>query len=133
MMMKKRISFRLTRLFWSAIGTFFLGLGAIGIFLPLMPTTPFVLLALACYLRGSEKMHRWLLQNRYFGKYLQDYQARKGVPWRIKIPVLSFLWLTVTYTAFYWIPLLWGKILLFLIATTVTIYLLFLERFHGSG
>ena len=66
-------------------GTFFVGLGIIGIFLPLLPTTPFLLLAAACYARSSKRFYNWLLNNKWFGNYIKNYRERKGIPLQIKI------------------------------------------------
>ena len=68
-----------------ASGTFFLVLGIIGIFIPLLPTTPFLLLAAACYIRGSKKFYYWLIKNKWFGKYIKNYQEGRGVPLKVKI------------------------------------------------
>jgi uncharacterized membrane protein YbaN (DUF454 family) len=61
-------------------GTLFVGLGIIGIFIPVLPTTPFLLLAAACYARSSRKFHEWLLNNRWFGDYIRNYLQGKGFP-----------------------------------------------------
>jgi uncharacterized protein len=81
-------------------GTFFLALGAIGIFLPILPTTPFLLLSAACYLRSSERMHKWLLNNRWFGKYIRNYQEGKGIPLKTKILAMTVIWVAILYSAF---------------------------------
>ena len=84
-----------TRFLWNIAGTFFLALGLIGIPLPVLPTTPFLLLAAACYLRGSERMYRWMHTNRWFGDYLSDYRAGKGVPRRTKVYSIATLWAVI--------------------------------------
>ncbi|MFH0931814.1 MAG: YbaN family protein, partial [Candidatus Zixiibacteriota bacterium] len=70
-------------------GTFFVGLGVLGIFLPLLPTTPFLLLAAACYARSSKRFYNWLLNNRWFGSYIKDYKEGKGVPSKVKAISIS--------------------------------------------
>ena len=75
-------------------GTISLGLGAVGIFFPLLPTTPFLLISAACYLRGSERMYNWLLKNRWFGEYIKNYQEGRGIPLKTKILAISVLWIT---------------------------------------
>src|SRR3972149_1860657 len=75
-------------------GTVSLVLGAIGIVLPILPTTPFLLLSAACYLRSSERMHKWLLGNRWFGEYIKNYQAGRGIPIKTKIIAVTVLWTT---------------------------------------
>ena len=63
-------------------GTLCVGLGALGIFLPLLPTTPFLLLAAACYARSSQRFYDWLLNNKYLGQYITGYVQRRGYPLR---------------------------------------------------
>jgi uncharacterized protein len=69
---------KIVRALLLAVGTISLALGAIGIFLPILPTTPFLLLSAACYMRSSERMHKWLLSKRWFGAYIRNYQEAKG-------------------------------------------------------
>ena len=89
-------------------GSLSLGLGIAGVFIPLLPTTPFLILAAACYARGSKKLHAWILQNRLFGKYLRDYLAGRGMPLRVKLVLLPVLWGTIGYSAFFAVHL-WGS------------------------
>lgn len=65
---------------YKALGFFFVGLGALGVFLPLLPTTPFLLLAAGCFARSSEKWHAWLRDSRLFGPILRDWEARRCIP-----------------------------------------------------
>lgn len=69
---------------WTLLGGLCLLLGAIGIFLPLLPTTPFVLLAAACFARSSPRLHHWLLQHRLFGSMLQEWEQKHCIPCRIR-------------------------------------------------
>jgi len=108
-------------------GTFFVGLGIIGIFLPLLPTTPFLLLAAACYARSSKRFYNWLLTNRWFGNYIRNYRERKGVPFKIKILSISFLWIAIGYSAIFVVHILLGRIILILIAIGVTIHILSIQ------
>jgi uncharacterized protein len=75
-------------------------LGLIGAFLPLLPTTPFLLLAAACYVRSSERHYRWLVGNRLFGPILRDWEERRGVTVRTKIIGLALLWTSLAYSAY---------------------------------
>ena len=83
-----------------AAGSLSLGLGLIGMFLPILPTTPFLLLAVACYCRSSERMYRWMLGNKLFGKYLSNYRAGRGVPAKVKAATLAVLWLAIGYSIY---------------------------------
>jgi len=105
-------------------GTIFLGLGIIGIFLPLFPTTPFLLLAAACYARGSKRFYNWLLTNRWFGNYIKNYRERKGIPLKIKVLAISFLWLAIAYSVIFVVHILLVRIILILIPIGVTIHIL---------
>lgn len=78
-------------------GTLFLVLGIVGIFLPLLPTTPFVLLAAACYARGSRRFYDWLLANRTFGPMILEWRQHGSIPYRTKI--ISIALMSVTLAA----------------------------------
>jgi len=77
------------------LGTMSLILGIIGIFLPILPTTPFLLLASFCYVRSSKKMNDWLLNHKYLGSYLRDYLEYKGIRRKNRRYSLTFLWVTL--------------------------------------
>lgn len=81
------------------IGSVALTLGVVGIFVPMWPTTPFMLLAAACYIRSSERLHRWLLDHRYLGKYVRDFVSGKGIPRAAKATALLALWVTTTMSS----------------------------------
>ena len=104
-------------------GTLFVGIGVLGIFLPLLPTTVFLLIAAACYGRSSERAYRWLMTNRLFGQYLRNYQEERGATVRTKVATIAFLWLGLTAAA-YWIDAsLWLVAVLAAIGAGVTIHL----------
>ncbi len=104
-------------------GTICVTLGIIGIFLPLLPTTPFLLLAAACYARSSERFYHWLLTNRWCGEYIRNYREGKGILLKQKILALTLLWLTIGYAVFFVITQWWVKLILLGIAIGVTIHL----------
>jgi len=112
-----------------AFGTMSLILGVVGIFLPLLPTTPFLLLSAFCYARSSERLHTWLMTNPWFGSYLKNYHEGRGIPRRQKYYILAFLWVTIAYSALFVVPLLWLRILLGLIALAVTVHLVMLKSY----
>jgi len=109
------------------IGIVSVGLGTAGIFLPLLPTTPFLLLAAACFIRSSDRLYRWLIHNRWFGSYIRNYREHRALPLRAKVIALIFLWTTMTSSVFALISNLTLQVLLLLIAAIVTIYLLSLK------
>lgn len=114
-------------------GTICLGLGAIGIILPILPTTPFLLLSAACYLRGSERMYHWLLTNKWFGAYIKNYREGKGIPLSGKISALFLLWLTISYSAVFLLKIIAIRIILFTIAVVVTIHIVRLPTFRKTN
>jgi uncharacterized membrane protein YbaN (DUF454 family) len=106
------------------IGTLALVLGAIGLFLPVLPTTPFVILAAACYLRSSKRMHAWILQSRLFGETIENFQAGRGLKRDTKIRALGLMWATISISAFFFVDQLIFRGAMFLVAAGVTVYLL---------
>jgi uncharacterized protein len=106
-----------------ALGTVSLVLGIIGIFVPILPTTPFLLLASACYLRGSERMHRWLLSHGRLGAYIRAFEEGRGIPARAKVVAIAMLWISIAFAVrLVGHPLAAAALLA--LATAVTIYLL---------
>jgi uncharacterized membrane protein YbaN (DUF454 family) len=105
-------------------GTILLILGVIGIFIPLLPTTPFLLLAAACYIRGSKKFYYWLIKNRLLGEYIKNYQDGKGVPYKVKIITIIVLWLTIIISTILFVSILLIQIILIIIAISVTIHII---------
>jgi uncharacterized membrane protein YbaN (DUF454 family) len=100
------------------------GLAFLGILLPIMPTVPFLLLAAACYVRSSEKLYRWLVENRWLGNYMRNYREGKGIPLRGKIVSVSLIWLTIGFSVLFIVHIDLMRILLILIALGVSIYIL---------
>lgn len=120
------------RILFIVAGTICLGLGTLGIILPLLPTTPFLLLTAACYMRGSDRMYQWLLNNKWFGTYIRNYREGKGIPLRGKISALVLLWTTISFTAIFIISIGVIRVTLFIIATIVSIYLIRLPTLEKS-
>ena len=105
-------------------GTAFVVLGVLRIFLPLLPTTPFLLLAAACYSKSSKRFYTWLLTNRWFGDYIKNYRKGNGIPLKTKIFAISLLWVTITFSAVFAVRIFFVRILLFIIVIGVTVHLL---------
>ncbi len=99
-------------------------LGVIGIVVPLLPTTPFLLLAAYCYARSSPRLLHWMLTNRWCGEYIRKYREGRGIPLRQKVITLGILWLTICYGALAVAEKLWLRGLLFGIAVAVSAHLL---------
>jgi len=113
---------------WLLLGFNFTALGILGIFLPLLPTTPFLLLAAACFSRGSKRYHRWLLNHRLLGRYVRYYHDGRPSPRGVKIATLVLLWLTILSSIVFATNRLWLRILLAAIAVAVTLHVLSLGR-----
>jgi uncharacterized membrane protein YbaN (DUF454 family) len=99
----------------------------VGVFLPLLPTTPFLLLAAACYARGSDRFYNWLLGNKWFGSYIRNYREGKGIPLRVKMLTISLLWATIGYSTAFVVTALPLRIILLLIAVGVTTHILLMK------
>lgn len=110
-----------------------LGLGILGIFLPILPTTPFLLLSAYCFGKSSPRLHRWMLTNRVFGEYLRNYKDKKGVPLKVKVFTLTLLWATILFSAFVAINMWWLRILLIFIAVCVTTHLVRIKTYRKDG
>lgn len=86
---------KIIRAMWLAVGVVCVSLGAIGIVLPILPTTPFLLAAAACFCKSSPRMYDWLLGNKLFGEYIRNYKEGRGLPMRTKITALTVMWATI--------------------------------------
>ena len=128
----KRKPSSLKKVIFIVAGTISLGLGAVGVFLPILPTTPFLLLSAACYYKGSERMHRWLLSNKLFGSYIRNYKEGKGISQTAKILTLFLLWITICFSAFCMVRNFPIQIVLFAIAIAVTIHVITLPTFRKA-
>lgn len=116
-----------------ACGTLCVALGFIGVVVPGLPTTPFLLLAAWCYARSSVRFHRWLLTNRWFGEYIKNYQEGRGMRLRDKVLALLLMWATMGWTIVYIVPVWWGKLMLLAVAVGVTIHLLRIRTFRPAS
>ena len=115
---------KLVRSLFFVAGTITLALGAVGAVFPILPTTPFLLISLACYVRSSERMSHWLLNNKYFGTYLKNYKEGKGIPLKTKLFAITVLWTTIGVSALFLVPILVVQIILLVVATAVTVHLI---------
>ncbi len=85
----------LKRILFFSLGTTFLGIGVVGIILPVLPTTPLVLASFLCFAKSSKKAEQWISNNRYFGSYIENYKTKQGVPLDVKIKSIIFLWVAL--------------------------------------
>jgi len=115
---------RIRRVLWIGAGTLCVALALVGILAPILPTTPFLLLAAVCYGRSSQRFLHWLLTNRWFGVYIQNYREGRGLPPREKALTILGLWLTIGVSAVYVVSQWWLRLVLVAVALGVTIHLL---------
>ena len=121
------MSHKLTRKLLIVAGTASTAIGIVGIFIPILPTTPFLLLAAACYIRSSERFYRWLLNNRLCGTYIRNYIEHKGMPLKTKLFTISLLWVTIGISVCLATQDLVVRIVLVLIAVGVTIHIILIR------
>ncbi|WP_437881316.1 YbaN family protein [Pseudomonas sp. LRF_L74] len=106
-----------------AVGWLSVALGILGIFLPVLPTTPFLLLAATCFARSSERFYLWLVNHRRLGPWIRDYLEGNGIPLKGKLYAIGLMWLSIAVSS-YVVPLLWARAFMLTSAILVTIYIL---------
>ena len=116
-----------------ACGTLCVALGVIGIFLPLMPTTVFLLLAAACYARSSDRFYQKLINHRYLGAYIRNSREGRGMRRRDKAVTLVLLWISMGVTIVWTAHALWLRLLLLAIATGVTVHVARIPAFRPAS
>jgi len=92
------------RLAFLTLGTLFVALGIAGIFLPVLPTTPFLLLAATCYARASTRFYNWLLNNRVFGPTILEWRRYRSIPYRVKWTAMVLMGVTLSISIAYFVP-----------------------------
>lgn len=106
--------------------------GVIGIFLPVVPTVPFLLLATACFARSSDRFHNWLVTHNHLGPLIRDYLNGSGIPLKAKGLAIGTLWVSFPLSIYLFDPALWLKVILAVIAVTITTYLFFLPTITSA-
>ena len=126
------MSSRFMRAVLIVCGTLFVALGTLGIFLPLLPTTVFLLLAAACYARSSERFYRKLIESRWLGPYIRNHREGRGMRRRDKVVTVVMLWGGIGATAIWSVEALWLRLLLAGIAIAVTVHVARLPAFRPA-
>lgn len=116
------------RIIFFLAGCLSVALGAVGVVIPILPTTPFLLLAAYCFARSSRRAHEWLLTNRLFGRQLRGYLEGEGVSPRVKAGALVFLWAAIGTSVGFFVPVLWARVLLLVIGAAVTVHILTIRK-----
>ena len=106
-----------------AVGCCSVSLGILGIFLPVLPTVPLLLLAAACFARSSETFYNWLISHARLGPMISGYLDGKGIPRRAKISAIGLIWLTLSVSVFWVNQFFWLQIFLVIIGAGLTLYL----------
>ena len=109
------------KFFYNIVGSISLLLAFIGVILPVVPTTPFVLISAACYYKGSRKLHNWLLQNQLFGPIIKDYEKHRGMRRTTKLKALFIMWCAVLASTFLFLETLFMRAIVILIAIIGTV------------
>lgn len=112
------------KLLWIILAWISLTLGVVGAILPILPTTPFVLLAAFLFSKGSPKLYQWLISHRLFGPPIRDWQAGLGISLKAKIMAIIMMWVSILYSANYHVPIIWVKVLLVIVAIGVSMFLI---------
>jgi len=124
---------RIRRNLLIAAGLLSTALAVLGIFLPLLPTVPLLLLAAACFARSSPRCHNWLREHRHFGPVLAAYQDGAGIPRRARVTALLLIWTSIPLSGLFLTDAVWLRLLLLLIALALTLYLLWLPSRPDNG
>ncbi len=108
-------------------GVISVALATVGIVVPLLPTTPFLLLAAACFVRSSDRLYHWLISHRLFGSYIRNYREHKAVTWQTKVFTLVLLWIAIGYSALVVVNSCVVRAILVAVAIAVTLHILSLN------
>lgn len=106
------------------LGSVSLVLGIMGVFLPVLPTTPFLLLSAALYMRSSQRLYDWLMSHKHLGAYIRNFREHKALPMRVKVVSVTMVWATLLYCAVFVAQEWWMSLLFIAIALGVTIHIL---------
>ena len=109
---------------WVIGGTLSIVMGVVGLILPILPTTPFLLLAAYCYGRGSERFYDWLMNRTWVGGYIRNYREGQGIPLKQKVLIILLLWLTMGFTILYVGTYWWFKLVLATVGFGVTLHII---------
>ena len=122
----------LTRCALTTAGVLCVAVGTIGVVVPLLPTTPFLLLAAACFARSSDRFYDWLMGHRWFGLTIRNYRERRGTTRRVKIAAIAFLWSSIAFSAGLAVDSWPSRIALALVAVVVTAHVLMLRSVESG-
>lgn len=113
---------RLVRILLQGVGWLSVALGVIGIFLPVLPTTPFLLLAAACFARSSPRFYHWLVDHPRLGPWIRGYLEGDGIPLKGKVYAIGLMWLSIGFSCWL-VPMIWARVGMVVCAVGVTVYI----------
>jgi uncharacterized membrane protein YbaN (DUF454 family) len=116
-----------------ALGWTCVVLGFVGVFVPGLPTTTFLLVAAWCFYRSSERAHVWLMENRLLGPYVRDFLSGKGMPLKSKVIAITMMWLTCGSSAYFFVHPVWAKVLVLACAVIGTVVVVRVRPRAGAG
>ena len=114
------------RALFFSLGVVLVGIGAVGVALPVLPTTPFIIAAAACFAKSSKRAEKWVSNNRYFGSYIENYKNKQGIPTDVKRNSLVFLWVMLIISSVF-INNVAMYIVLFIVGICVSTHILLLK------
>ncbi len=120
---EKGVTASLKKGIYLVVGALSLAAGVLGIFLPVLPTTPFILLSAWCFFRSSSKIYNWVISNERFGPTIENYQEGRGITRSTKVKAIVMMWLTISASVYFYITNMYLIAFLYLIAIGVTAYL----------
>jgi uncharacterized membrane protein YbaN (DUF454 family) len=114
---------RLVRYLLQGVGWLSVVLGVIGIFLPVLPTTPFLLLAAACFARSSPRFYHWLVDHPRLGPWIRGYLDGDGIPLKGKVYAIGLMWVSIGFSCWL-VPMIWARGLMVVSAVLVSVFIL---------
>ncbi len=116
----------------SLLGTVSLVLGIVGIFLPVLPTTPFLLLSAALYFRSSPRLYAWLMGHPQLGPYIKNFREHRSIPLRVKVVSVGMVWITLLYCAVFVAKVLWFRLFFVGLAVAISLHILQYKTLRNS-
>lgn len=115
------------------IGTISLIIGIVAIFIPILPTTPFLLLSSYLYFKSSKKAYEKLINSKLIGEYIKNYQEKKGIPIKVKISTITLLWLSIISSILFFVKKWYVKLPLFTVGVLITIHILKIKTYKTEN
>ncbi len=118
---------------WIILGSACVALAVIGLFLPLLPTTPFLLLAAACYAKGSERLYTWLIEHKLFGHHILRYRSGQGMPRKAKVMAIGMTWAGLIFSMYLINGQAWLNAIIYFVGIGITAYLVTIPTYMSSN